>query len=359
MRVLYGVQGTGNGHVTRARAMAPALAAVGIEADFLFSGRTSEEFFDMSPFGDYRVHRGLTFITAGGRVRPVKTALGNAPATFLRDIRTLDLTPYDLVLTDFEPVTAWAGRLQGKPVIGLGHQYAFRYPVPQRRGNPVNRVIMKYFAPADLCLGFHWHHFDTPILPPIAPVTPATTDIEPRLIVVYLPFEAPAVIADFLAPFSGYEFSVYHSRPLIGAGGHVRWSKPSHAAFHADLRRCGGVISNAGFELTSEVLQLGRKILLKPLHGQPEQLSNALALRQLGLGYTMDRLDQTRLSLWLERGRGATVHYPDVAGAVARWLARGDYQDIETLSASLWRNTRLPASPLFPLEDMTALPAEG
>jgi len=359
MRVLYGVQGTGNGHITRARALAPALAAAGIDVDFLFSGRAPADFFDMAPFGDYRVHQGLTFITSGGCVRPLQTALGNAPATFLRDIRSLDVTDYDLVLTDFEPVTAWAARLQRKPVIGLGHQYAFRYPVPQRRGNPVNRLIMKYFAPADLALGFHWHHFDTPILPPIAPVARATTAIDPRVVVVYLPFEAPAAIAKFLAPFSSYEFAVYHPQPLLGAASHVRWNKPSHAAFHADLGRCGGVIGNAGFELTSEVLQLGRKILLKPLRGQPEQLSNALALRQLGLGYTMERLDQTRLSLWLERGRGATVHYPDVAAAVARWIARGDYQDVQMLSASLWRNTRMPAAPLASLEDMTTVAVES
>lgn len=358
MRILYGVQGTGNGHVTRARAMAPALAAAGVEADFLFSGRAPDQFFDMAPFGDYRVRRGLTFITSGGRVRSVRTALHSAPATFLSDIRALDLTAYDLVLTDFEPITAWAARLQRKPVIGLGHQYAFRYPVPQQRGNPVNRLIMKYFAPADISLGFHWHHFDTPVLPPIAPITRGTGERDARLILVYLPFEAPATIARFLAPFADYEFAIYHPQPSPGTYRHLHWNKPSHTAFHVDLGRCGGVIGNAGFELTSEALQLGLKVLLKPLQGQPEQLSNALALRELGLGYTMARLDPALLSRWLQQGQGFTVYYPDVAGAVARWIARGHYRDIQALSASLWRSTRLPTMPLFPLDEPASPKAE-
>jgi hypothetical protein len=41
-------------------------------------------------------------------------------------------------------------------------------------------------------------------------------------------------------------------------------------------------ISNARFELASEVLQLGEKILAKSLNTQMEQIFNAAALEQLG-----------------------------------------------------------------------------
>lgn len=36
MKILYGVQGTGNGHIARARAMANAFAAQHCQVDFLF-----------------------------------------------------------------------------------------------------------------------------------------------------------------------------------------------------------------------------------------------------------------------------------------------------------------------------------
>lgn len=61
MKVLYGVQATGNGHITRARVMAPALKQAGVDVDYLFSGRPADELFDMELFGDYQTRRGLTF----------------------------------------------------------------------------------------------------------------------------------------------------------------------------------------------------------------------------------------------------------------------------------------------------------
>ncbi|WP_275451435.1 glycosyltransferase family protein, partial [Photobacterium sanctipauli] len=60
MKILYGVQGTGNGHISRAREMARALASQGAEVDYLFSGRPADQYFDMEGFGDYQTRRGLT-----------------------------------------------------------------------------------------------------------------------------------------------------------------------------------------------------------------------------------------------------------------------------------------------------------
>ncbi len=348
MRILYGVQGTGNGHISRARAMAPALAKQGIEVDFLFSGRQADQYFDMEPFGDCSLRTGLTFVTETGKVRPLKTVLRSAPLQFLRDLHQLELDHYDLVLTDFEPITAWAAKLRNKPVLGLGHQYAFNFPVPQHHGNLHQRLVMKYFAPTKLALGFHWYHFDMPILPPIAPVEHNKTAIDPALIVVYLPLEAPAVIEQFLQPYKHHHFAVYHPQAPTRKGANIQWHKPSTTRFHNDLSRCNGVVSNAGFELSSEVLQLGCKLLVKPLQGQCEQLSNVLALQGIGLGYTMDTLDRTTFSRWLETGHSVKVRYPDVAAAVAQWLTQENYsqQSIQTLASQLWRRTRFPQQPL-------------
>lgn len=49
MKILYGVQGTGNGHIARARAMANAFAAQHCQVDFLFSGRDPKRYFSMEP----------------------------------------------------------------------------------------------------------------------------------------------------------------------------------------------------------------------------------------------------------------------------------------------------------------------
>ena len=59
MRILFGVQGTGNGHISRSRTLARALKARGIEVDYLFSGRAADGYFEMGEFGDYRTFPGL------------------------------------------------------------------------------------------------------------------------------------------------------------------------------------------------------------------------------------------------------------------------------------------------------------
>ncbi|MGL5401221.1 MAG: glycosyltransferase family protein, partial [Plesiomonas shigelloides] len=51
MKLLYGIQGTGNGHLSRARELVPALRAQGIRVDVLCSGRAADAYFDMQVFG--------------------------------------------------------------------------------------------------------------------------------------------------------------------------------------------------------------------------------------------------------------------------------------------------------------------
>jgi len=109
-KIFYGVQGTGNGHITRARVMAKELYAAGFEVQFLFYGRPAEQYFDMDIFNGYRLCQGLTFDTRNGQVSYLGTAMKAGPLRFMLDVREIDLSGFDLVITDFEPVTAWAAR---------------------------------------------------------------------------------------------------------------------------------------------------------------------------------------------------------------------------------------------------------
>ena len=77
MKILYGVQGTGNGHITRSRIVIPLLRSMGHEVDVIISGRKKEKYFDMETFEPYQIKHGLTFITAKGKVKIVKTRQPN------------------------------------------------------------------------------------------------------------------------------------------------------------------------------------------------------------------------------------------------------------------------------------------
>ncbi|ELI9684925.1 glycosyltransferase, partial [Vibrio vulnificus] len=92
MKILYGVQGTGNGHIARARAMANAFAAQHCQVDFLFSGRDPKRYFSMEAFGQYKTCRGLTFATKNGRVDYWQTALENSLLTMNQEVQQQDLS---------------------------------------------------------------------------------------------------------------------------------------------------------------------------------------------------------------------------------------------------------------------------
>ncbi|MBL1264708.1 MJ1255/VC2487 family glycosyltransferase [Candidatus Methylomicrobium oryzae] len=323
MKIFYGVQGTGNGHITRAREMAKAFAEAGVEVTYLFSGREASRYFDMEVFNAYQVRKGLTFHTRNGDVSYLKTAIETHPIHFVRDIKTLDFSDYDLVLSDFEPVTAWAAQFRNKKVLGIGHQYAFNYPIPREGGDFIAEKVMKYFAPARQHIGLHWHHFGQPILPPIIAVHEPPEQSITNKIVVYLPFEDPQDVIRMLRPFREHDFFVYTPVRLVSPSEHIKIRPLSREGFQKDLTDCVGILSNAGFELVSEALQLGKKIMVKPLHSQMEQISNAAALKQLGYGRIMNELDSKALARWLENPHRTRVTYPNVAKILVRWILEG------------------------------------
>ncbi len=309
MRILYGVQGTGNGHISRARAMARELARREVHVRFVFSGRAPNKYFDMEAFGDYRCCHGFTFSTRNGSIKYLDTLLNARAGEFMRDIRRLDVSGYDLIISDFEPVTAWAARLADRFCLGIGHQYAFNHKIPIAGDNLVARAIMRWFAPATLGMGLHWHHFGQLILPPIIaehqPAPDAASEDAPTL--VYLPFEDQQQVVSLLHHFKDTRFDLFTNDYPASTHLNVEVAPQSYCGFQRALRACAGVICNAGFELSSEALQLGKKLLVKPLAGQMEQASNAAALRELGLGATMTTLDAVQIGEWLAHGQPARV----------------------------------------------------
>lgn len=323
MKIFYGVQGTGNGHITRARVMAKELYAAGIEVTFQFSGKPADKYFDMDIFNDYQVRTGLTFNIDRGQVKFLKTAYEAKLFEFVKDVNNLDLSGYDLVISDFEPVTAWAAKKQKKPVLGLGHQYAFKHKIPRQTTDPLAEQVLRHFAPADKSIGLHWHHFGQPILPPIIETADVAAKSIKNKIVVYLPFEDQQQVVDLLAPFKDFVFHIYSPEPVISKFDHILCYPLSREGFQQNLTDCEGIISNSGFELASESLQLGKKILAKPIHGQMEQLANAAALTQLGYGHVMNDLDATVIEHWLHNDHAVHIVYPNIAKVVAQWIQDG------------------------------------
>lgn len=344
MKILYGVQGTGNGHLSRARAMAAALGERDIGVDYLFSGRLASRYFDMECFADYKLREGFTLVNEGGRVNHRQTVVAANCRQFLRDVWSLDLAEYDLVLSDFEPISAWAGRLRRKTVISMGHQPAFDFAVPTAGRNFRSSLLMRLFAPGKVRVGMHWDSFGSPILPPLIDVLENAVCQQPRKVLVYLPFECQVQVKSILLNLNDYQFFVYApgSDHCQQANLHLR--PTSLAGFRHDLHDCTAVICNAGFELPSECLSLGKRLLVRPLAQQMEQASNALALQRLGFGSSLEELNLPQIRDWLaQRVAAPQVRFPNVAAAMTRWIEQGDFcqSSLAALSNELWAQVRV------------------
>ncbi len=339
MKILYGVQTTGNGHLVRSAAIIAALREKGHTVYTLMSGDEGKTIKRPEAYQPYESRRGLTFVTRNGRIRYLDTIRQLRLLRFYRDIRSFRARDFDLAVTDYEPLTARIARRNRIPSIGVGHLYAFAHnKVPVPRLDPVGVTVMRRFAPADIPLGLHWHHFNHPILPPTIPDDVYSKDRQhPSKILVYFPFESPERIGAFLRPFREHVFHIYTpglSAPMEEAN--LIWRPVSRQGFVEDLSDCGGVMCNAGFSLLSEALHLGRKVLAKPVSGQVEQKANALALQHLGLGSVMSRLDQDAVRDWLRMDSPRPRNYPEVLPLVAEWIHGGSWDRPDELAERVW-----------------------
>lgn len=342
MRILYGVQTTGRGHLVRARVFVRELKARGHDVRTLFSGPDFEAgWLSDGLFEPWCRRRGLTHVSVNGRISYWRTAKQLRLAEFVRDVRAVDPDGADLVISDYEPITARVARRAGVPSIGIGHLYAFAHAgVPVHGSNLLNHAILRGFAPVATPLGLHWHHFDAPVLPPTVPVDvpdpAAVTHDGPVL--VYLNFESPADVVATLKRVDGADFRVYtSSRTAPEHHGNVEVRPISREAFLADLARARGVICNTGFSLISEALHVGKRVLTKPTRRQTEQESNAVALERLELATVTEALDAATVSAWLaDSSRPEPANYPDVVTAVLDWIDAGRWDDVGPLAASLW-----------------------
>jgi len=343
MKILFGIQGTGNGHISRCRTLAKALDQAGAQVDYIFSGRDAKDYFGMDAFGNYKIYEGMSFATKNGKINLRKTIQRIRGFRLIKDVRDLNLSQYDTIISDFEPVSAWAAHHQGRESLGISNQAVCQYFKPKEYGFVAN-TIMKFYAPVIKAVGLHWFHFGHALVPPV--IDPLVCQQENGKIIVYLPFESIEDIINLLIPFShDYEFECFHPQIKQETINNKVHLKPlSRDEFTNAVSCCSGIITNTGFALISEALVLGKKILTKPVSGQFEQLYNADCLAKLDLATVMDFLDQKTLQTWLTKPSPSPVIYPDVAMQLANWIVSNQQESLSSLSNRLWQQTVFPAN---------------
>ena len=66
---------------------------------------------------------------------------------YVREVSDVNITQYDLLINDFEPVTGWAAKKAGVPSLSISHQAAYLHHVPKYNQGFLDKLITQHFAP--------------------------------------------------------------------------------------------------------------------------------------------------------------------------------------------------------------------
>ena len=314
MKILYAIQGTGNGHATRALEIIPHLQTRA-EVDILISGYQCELKF---PFEiKYKLY-GLSFIFGQkGGIDILETIKKAKFKKLWNEIKTLPVENYDLVINDFEPVSAWACKLKNTPIISLSHQNAVLDSNAPKYGRfKLERLILKYYAPAKDKFGFHFKTYSSATFLPIIRKEIRYKNITFKgHYTVYLPAYSDKKLTKILSEFKHVKWEVFskHSNQ-IQLHSNITIRPVNGEEFMKSITSCNGVLCGAGFETPAEALYLGKKLMVIPMKNQYEQQCNALALKEMGIPVLkkLNKKQLPKIKKWIKSTDIKTVEYPDV-----------------------------------------------
>lgn len=319
MKILFAIQGTGNGHLSRARDVYPELVKYG-DVDVLISGIQAD--VDVPFPVKYQLY-GMSFIFGKrGGVDILDTAKRLKLGRLLKDIREFPIEDYDLVINDFEPVSAWACKRKKKPCISLSHQCAVLHPNAPKpaKGDPMGKLILKLYAPVTAAYGFHFKSFAENIFTPL--IRKEIRELTPTNkghYTVYLPAYSDETIVKQLSMFPNvrwHVFSKHNKKPFSTTN--IIVEKINNRAFIESMASSAGVLCGAGFEGPAEAMYLGKKVLVIPMLTQYEQQCNAAGAAAMGATVvdTLEGKNHDTICSWLVDGQPIKVNYPDITAAI-------------------------------------------
>lgn len=324
MKILYAFQCTGNGHIARAQEFLPILQHYA-EVEVLVSGHQSQLELPVKPNFEFS-GISLMYNSKGGLSYP-KIWRKNSFLKAFNDILQLDLSSYDLILNDFEPISAWAAKKQKlENIIGLSHQASLWFeesPKPDKE-DFFGKWVLKNYAPVDDSIGFHFQSYHPSIHTPI--IRSAIRNLVPQqkgFYMSYLPSYSDEYLINLLSQ-THVEWKIFSKFTQKKVKIHNLTFYPiDQNEYLKAFSNSEGVLCNAGFETPSEALYLQKKLMVIPIHGQYEQQCNAEALKQMGVS-VVEELALQSIMEWIDFGEIIPVDYPDESEAIIRKLLNLD-----------------------------------
>lgn len=318
-KIIYGVAGEGFGHSSRSHLIGQRLIDAG--HDVMFVGSQKSLLYLKQYFGE-RVREifGLSFAFIDGRIdksETLKRNLLNLPnGNKMNDeLFREHFEPFgpDLVISDFEPFSAWWAWRKNVPFISIDHEHVLTLcKLEHENKNWFSRITASVVtechyvgAVAYVVINF----FDAPLridsailAPPVVrPIVRGLVSSRGEHVLLYSTTgKGQEEIQEVLGKFGGQKFHIYGFKKE-GEYNNCIFKARSTEGFLADLASARGVIASAGFSLLSECLHLKKPMYLLPITGQYEQIINAHYIEKLGLGVSAEKLDKDVLGRFLEQ----------------------------------------------------------
>lgn len=338
MKILYAIQGTGNGHLSRARDIIPILQKKG-ELDILVSGIQADVEL---PYPVKYKFKGLSFIFGKkGGIDLIKTYQKSNLKQLYKEIKSLPVEEYDLVINDFEPVSAWACRMKHKPCIGLSHQAAVinkNSPKPKKK-DVVGKAVLNNYAPVSEAYGFHFGAYDKNIFTPV--IRSQVREAKPENkghYTVYLPAYSDKRIIKVLGEIKNVQWQVFskHSKKEYKER-NIHIKPVNNNDFIESFINCTGILCGAGFETPAEALFLKKKLMAIPMKGQYEQQCNAAALKTMGVPVikSLKKKHLEKIKDWIVDKQTILVNYPNSTERIINMIIKKHGSETEVKNTKL------------------------
>jgi uncharacterized protein (TIGR00661 family) len=303
MKIFYAIQGTGNGHLSRAVELYPYLQKYG-DVDFFLSG-SNAHLNSILPI-KYKSKGVSLFYKNTGGLDYLKI-ISSLSFHVINDAKSLPVENYDLVINDFDFVTSLACSLKKVKSVHFGHQASFQSHKTPRPNHSsfIGNLILEKFVKSDTHIGLHFEQYDENIYNPIikSEIINATP-INDGHITVYLPQYSIEFLAPYLLAKSDFHFEVFTKQvDRIVCNQNITYFPINNEQFTSSLIRCYGIITAGGFETPAEAMYMNKKVMSIPILKHFEQECNGKALKNMGV-MVLEKIDSNfgnHLNHWIEK----------------------------------------------------------
>jgi len=295
-KIIYGVSGQGFGHSTRSKEILTYLVKQGHQVLVFTYGQGL--FFLQKDFDIYEIP-GLGLHYKNNKLIYWRTVYDNVAKIINQSIKWhkiakkfKEFTP-DIVVTDFEPLTAVLAKINHLPLISIDNQHQLTNskvdcPLKARHDLLADKIAIKsvvWGAKYYLVTTFYQTvvaNKKTFLFSPI--VRQEVLDLKPRkkdYILVYQTSNFDSLVKELKKIDAKF---VMFGMKTEKRDGNIEFKNFDTDSWLNYLADCKAIIGNAGLSLISECLYLQKPYLALPIKQQVEQIINAHYLEKLGYG---------------------------------------------------------------------------